>query len=168
MGVAVVNLGSGSSNDSASSATEVGDRAETLNGVDSSKVGIAGGAEDPSVSPTVAGGAPPDTSTADTVTTGSSSGITDTTAGSVGTIGSIDGGGSSAPAYSDPATLRGLPEPTAQVSPSFVLGCSLSSDQEILLEITWRGTPAVVVRDTVSGVITVLDPQCNTLVTVDN
>ena len=85
-----------------------------------------------------------------------------------GTIDSIDDGGSAVPALSDTSSLRSLPEPTSQVLPSFVLDCAVTSDQKIVLEITWKGTPAVVVRDTVSGVITVLDAQCNTLVTVAN
>ncbi len=158
-GVAVANLGT-SSNDSASMTSA------ELNGVKaesdaSTKVGLAGNVSDTTnISPM----APPDT-TAGSVRT---DGVTQTTAGSPGTIDSIDGGGSVVPALSDTSSLRSLPEPTNRVSPSFVLDCTLTSDQTIVLEITWRGTPALVVRDTVSGVITVLDAQCNTLVTVAN
>ncbi len=152
VGVAVSNLSTGgSSQDSSSAGTEMsaGD-ANTLTGTDSSKVGIASNATDPT------GGQAP-------VVNGS-----DTTAGSPGTIDSINGGGSAVPAYSDTQSLKALPEPTSRVSPSFVLQCSLDTDHEILLEITWKGTPAVVVRDTVTGEIAVLDAQCNTLVSVDN
>jgi hypothetical protein len=155
-GVAVANLGTGSSNDSASMSSAVTQEADT-------KVGLAGVTDPSNLSPTLD---PSQPTVNDTVS--GSSGNPDTTAGSPGTIGSIDGGGSAVPALSDPSSLRSLPEPTALVAPSFVLECTLTSDQTIVLEVTWKGTPAVVVRDTVSGVITVLDAQCNTLVTVAN
>jgi hypothetical protein len=160
-GVAVANLGSGSSSDSSSAATDFAEAADTMSGTgDSSKVGIAGNVTDPSNLPPTGTDQAPVRNTTDT-----NSGGTDTTAGS---IASIDGGGSAVPALQSTESLRALPEPKTGVSPSFVFECPLSSDQEIVLEITWKGTPAVVVRDTVTGVITVLDAQCDTLVTVAN
>lgn len=151
-GVAVANLSTGSSDgDSASMATNVAQEADT-------KVGLAGVTDPSNLSPTLDPSQPPETS--------SGAGGVDTTAGSPGTIDSINSGGSAVPALSDTSSLRALPPPTNEVSPSFVLDCPLTSEQTLVLEITWKGTPAVVVRDTVTGVITVLDAQCNTLVTV--
>jgi hypothetical protein len=154
VGVAAANLTTGSSNDSASLGTARAEVDTLTSAGDSSKVGTAANTNDqPVVAPE--GGVGTETTAGSPPQTGQ-------------TIESIDGGGSTAPAYSDPQSLRSLPEPKVRVTPSFVLQCTLPSQQEILLEITWKGTPAVVVRDTVTGVIAVLDDQCTTLVTVPN
>jgi hypothetical protein len=48
---------------------------------------------------------------------------------------------------------------------SFAFDCPLEPTQVVLLEITWKGTPAVAVRDTVTGVIQAVDAQCTVLAT---
>lgn len=103
------------------------------------------------------------------VSGGSSEGGTETTAAgqsepsSVATIGSIDEPGSPVPQLEQTSDLRTLPEPKMTVAPSFRFECPLSDTQEILAEVTYQGTPAVVVRDTVTGVISALDSQCTVL-----
>ena len=162
-GVALAGMFSGSSEDSASTGTVLSADANTES-LGSSKVGVAGG-----VSDTTSG-------TGDSAVTPGSASVTadpnvapPQTGGETQpteTIGSIDGGASAVPEYDDPDALRSVPEPTTRVAPSFEFSCPLDSTQEIVLEITWRGAPALVVRDTVTRLITVLDPQCTTLVTV--
>jgi hypothetical protein len=49
---------------------------------------------------------------------------------------------------------------------SFTFDCPLEPTQVVVAEITWKGTPAVAVRDTVSGVIQALDAQCTVLASV--
>lgn len=150
-GVALAGMFSGSSDDSASSGTVLSADANT-EAAGSSKVGVAG------IDDTTTAGNTPDSVVVPSITGGD----TQTTE----TIGVIGGGASPVPEYSEPAALRSLPEPTAQVAPSFEFACPLESSQELVLEITWRGTPALVVRDTVTRLITVLDAQCTTLATV--
>ena len=100
---------------------------------------------------------------------GGSEGGTETTAGgqsessTVATIGSIDEPGSPVPQLEQTSDLRTLPEPKVAVAPSFSFECPLADTQEILAEVTYQGTPAVVVRDTVTGVISALDSQCTVL-----
>jgi hypothetical protein len=81
-------------------------------------------------------------------------------------ISSIDGGASGVPALNTPAEVRSLRMPDVAVVPNIVFDCPLSSTQIIEAEITWQGQSAVAVRDTVSGVITVLSPDCAELVSV--
>jgi hypothetical protein len=88
-------------------------------------------------------------------------GQSDTT--TVATIGSIDGPGSAVPQLEQTSDLRTLPEPKTAVAPSFSFECPLADTEVILAEVTYRGTPAVVVRDTVTGVISALDSQCTVL-----
>lgn len=99
---------------------------------------------------------------------GSEAGSETTAAGqsessTVATIGSIDGPGSPVPQLEQTSDLRTLPEPKVAVAPSFSFECPLADTQEILAEVTYQGTPAVVVRDTVTGVISALDSQCTVL-----
>ncbi|MBI4933697.1 MAG: hypothetical protein HY828_07460 [Actinobacteria bacterium] len=56
---------------------------------------------------------------------------------------------------------------TRAVVPSFEFDCPLEPTQIVVVEITWKGTPAVAVRDTVSGVIQAIDAQCTVLATVE-
>lgn len=56
---------------------------------------------------------------------------------------------------------------TRSVVPSFEFDCPLEPTQVVVVEITWKGTPAVAVRDTVSGVIQAIDAQCTVLATVE-
>lgn len=82
----------------------------------------------------------------------------------------IVGPASAAPEISTEAELRELAQrgtDTAFVAPSFELGCSLPGSSEVLTEITWRGTPALVLRDTVTGLITAIDAQCTVLASVE-
>lgn len=50
---------------------------------------------------------------------------------------------------------------TARISFSFT--CALGADQTVLREIIYQGTPAVAVRDSVTGVIEALDANCTVL-----
>jgi hypothetical protein len=43
------------------------------------------------------------------------------------------------------------------------LRCPLGTHQVFVAEIVWKTTPAVVVRDTVTGVIQAIDDQCTVL-----
>lgn len=149
-GVALAGMFSGSDQDSASTGSVLAADANTES-AGSSKVGVAG-VEDGTVAAITSDPAAPPSSDISTQPTE--------------TIGSIDGGASPVPEYTEPAALRSLPEPTSRVAPTFEFECPLESTQELVLEITWRGTPALVVRDTVTRLITVLDAQCTTLVTV--
>jgi hypothetical protein len=56
---------------------------------------------------------------------------------------------------------------TRGVTPSFGFPCPLAPTQVVVVEITWKGVPAVAVRDTVSGVIQAIDAQCTVLATVE-
>lgn len=100
---------------------------------------------------------------------GGSEGGTETTAAgqsqtnTVETIGAINQPGSPVPQLDESSDLRALPEPKLAVAPSFTFECPLSDTEEILAEVTYQGTPAVVVRDTVTGVISALDSQCTVL-----
>ena len=166
VGVAVVNLGSGSSNDY----RVVGHRGRRSRR-DAERGRFVEGRyrrwrRGPSVSPTVAGGAPPDTSTANTVTTGSSS-------------------ASPTPPrkcrqhrlhrrrrFVGPRVQR----PGLAARPARTHGAGVDQLRARLLvvqrpgdpaQITWRGTPAVVLR-----VRSAASSPCSTpsqrLVTVDN
>jgi hypothetical protein len=53
------------------------------------------------------------------------------------------------------------------VVPSFGFDCPLEPTQTVIMEITWKGAPAVAVRDTVSGVIQAIDAQCTVLASVE-
>ncbi|MEN9645284.1 MAG: hypothetical protein RL238_1953 [Actinomycetota bacterium] len=81
----------------------------------------------------------------------------------VATIGSIDEPGSPVPQLEQTSDLRSLPEPKTAVAPSFTFDCPLADTEEVLAEVTYQGTPAVVVRDTVTGVISAVDSQCTVL-----
>jgi hypothetical protein len=66
-----------------------------------------------------------------------------------------------------PATTVQYPTGFTFVATSFPFTCELSADQVVLGEISWQGTPAVAVRDTVTGVTEAIDQQCNVLATVE-
>jgi hypothetical protein len=62
----------------------------------------------------------------------------------------------------------GAQAPTSRaVVPSFSFDCPLQPNQVVVVEITWKGAPAVAVRDTVSGVIQAIDAQCTVLASVE-
>jgi hypothetical protein len=162
-GVALAGMFGASSNDSASSGTVLSAEANTES-LGSSKVGVAGITD--STAGDTAGTASTDGTASSTADPNVAPPATGDSLRPVETIGSIDGGASAVPEYDNPATLRALPEPTTQVAPSFEFACPLDATQDVVLEITWRGTPALVVRDTVTRLITVLDAQCTVLATV--
>ncbi len=112
------------------------------------------------------------------------------------TIGAINAPAVAVPQFTDPSQLREMPLPEAlpagtvagasdttsapgeintdtvdtagdSVSPLFSLECPLTEHQVVLGEIVWMTTPAVAVRDTVTGVTQALDHQCNVLVSVE-
>lgn len=66
-----------------------------------------------------------------------------------------------------PATTVQYPTGFTFVATSFPFTCELSAAQVVLGEISWQGTPAVAVRDTVTGVTEAIDQQCNVLATVE-
>ena len=150
VGIAALGSMGGSDQDSSSAV----DPAEARTAVDAAgdaplasqealgTVGVAGGSEGGSTETTAAGQPEPST---------------------VATIGSIDEPGSPVPQLEQTSDLRTLPEPKMAVAPSFSFECPLADTQEILAEVTYQGTPAVVVRDTVTGVISALDSQCTVL-----
>ena len=102
----------------------------------------------------------------------SGGGATETTAAggvepnSVATIGAINEPGSPVPQLEQTSDLATVPEPQAKVAPSFTFDCPLADTEEVLAEVTYQGTPAVVVRDTVTGVISAVDSQCTVLASV--
>lgn len=102
----------------------------------------------------------------------SGGGATETTAAggvepnSVATIGAINEPGSPVPQLEQTSDLVTVPEPKNKVAPSFTFDCPLADTEEVLAEVTYQGTPAVVVRDTVTGVISAVDSQCTVLATV--
>jgi hypothetical protein len=106
----------------------------------------------------------------DTAGTASASDVSAPIGGGVSptaTIGAINGPVSAVPEVRTQDDLRTtVAAVQAPVQPSFEFDCTLGSTQDIVAEITWKGTPAVVVRDTVTGVITALDAQCTALATV--
>lgn len=113
---------------------------------------------------TAGGGAATDNS----VTSGGSettADATETTADGSG-ITALNTGASPVPEYDEPAELQAIEEPATPVVLNIAFDCPLAETQEIVAEITWKGTPAVVVRDTVSGVISALDQQCAELASV--
>lgn len=69
---------------------------------------------------------------------------------------------------------QGTGVPTAANTPGqpligqlvFPFHCPLTGGQVFIAEISWRGTPAAAVRDTVTGVTQAIDLQCNVLVSV--
>ena len=82
----------------------------------------------------------------------------------------IVGPATAAPEITTEAELRELAQQgtdTAFVAPSFELSCSLPTGSEVVTEITWQGTPALVLRDTVTGLITAIDAQCTVLASVE-
>jgi hypothetical protein len=54
---------------------------------------------------------------------------------------------------------------TAAMRVSFTFPCTLDANVTIVREISYQGTPAVLVRDTVTGMIQAIDAQCNVLAT---
>lgn len=100
-------------------------------------------------------------------------GATETTAAggvepnSVATIGAINEPGSPVPQLEQTSDLATVPEPQSKVAPSFTFDCPLADTEEVLAEVTYQGTPAVVVRDTVTGVISAVDSQCTVLASVE-
>jgi hypothetical protein len=178
-GVAVTKAigGSGSDSSTAEPAAAQNIAGEKTSATDAG--GDAGVASDTVTDSEFVVGGPENTDGGSQSTVGAAGGATETTAAGTATIGggavdttpappisSIDGGASPVPEYDDPAQLRSLPEPTGEVQPNFVFDCPLTNSQIIEAEISWRNQPAVVVRDTVSGVITVLSPECTELVSV--
>ncbi len=159
-GVALAGMFGGSDNDSASTGTVLSADGNTES-LGSSKVGVAGFPDTDAT-----GDVATDASVSDSIDPESSPNVTGSETKPTETIGSINGGASPVPEFRDTAALQAVPEPTSRVAPSFEFDCPLDSTQEVLLEITWRGTPALVVRDTVTRLITVLDAQCTALVSV--
>jgi hypothetical protein len=88
------------------------------------------------------------------------------TAGAAAQITAIGGAASGVPAVNTEAELAALAPSADVVVPNFVFDCELAATQRIEAEITWQGSPAVAVRDTVSGVISVVSPDCTELVVV--
>jgi hypothetical protein len=112
-------------------------------------------------------------------------------AGPASTIGAINAPADALPSYDQPSDLRNLPgtEQDAQASTGdtgvpavpaasgtpgqngvpltgpvvFPFTCPLTSSQVFIAEISWKGTPAAAVRDTVTGVTQAIDPQCKVL-----
>lgn len=116
----------------------------------------------------VAGGTSEDTFVDGTGVDNTVAGSPDTglSGGADPTIGSINGPVSPVPELRTDDDLRAVTTTGAPVVPSFELACTIDEGKEILAEITWNGTPALVVRDTVDGVITALDAQCRALASV--
>ncbi len=110
------------------------------------------------------------------------------------TIGAINAPAVAVPQFTDPSQLRAMPTPealpagtvaasapdsiasdggvaadttAAAATPMFSLECPLTEHQVVLGEIVWMDTPAVAVRDTVTGVTQALDHQCNVLISVE-
>lgn len=156
IGVAALGSFGGSDSDSSSSG---GDAAEARTAGD-----VTGDAplvsEDAMVTAGGAGEGGGEVGVSDTTAAGAVGGTETTT---VATIGSIDGPGSPVPQLEQTSDLRSLPEPKTAVAPSFTFDCPLSDTEEVLAEVTYQGTPAVVVRDTVTGVISAVDSQCTVL-----
>lgn len=87
-----------------------------------------------------------------------------------GSLGPITGPAAAVPEIGDQAGLRELAQQgtaTAFVAPSFEMSCPLPTGSDVVAEITWQGTPALVLRDTVTGLITAIDAQCTVLATVE-
>ena len=114
--------------------------------------------------------------------------------GVTSTIGVIDVAADALPAYDQPNDLRTLPgtvdstvggatADSAPVAPAaspgkgvqqpligampFPFTCPLTAQQVFIAEISWKGTPAAAVRDTVTGITQAIDPQCKVLVSVE-
>lgn len=87
-------------------------------------------------------------------------------AGAAAQITAIGGAASGVPAVNTEAELAALAPSSDVVVPNFSFDCELAGSQRIEAEITWQGSPAVAVRDTVSGVISVVSPDCTELVVV--
>ena len=66
-------------------------------------------------------------------------------------------------AIPDQSSQSAAPAATARIS--FPFDCPLAEHQVVEREIVYQGTPAVLVRDTVSGVMQALDAKCNVLAT---
>jgi hypothetical protein len=49
----------------------------------------------------------------------------------------------------------------------FPFTCPLTAQQVFIAEISWQGTPAAAVRDTVTGITQAIDPHCKVLVSVE-
>jgi len=89
------------------------------------------------------------------------------------TIAEISGAAEAVPQVASPDQLRSVawsitdqsavPSATARIS--FAFDCPLAEHQVVEREIVYQGTPAVLVRDTVSGVMQALDAKCNVLAT---
>jgi hypothetical protein len=124
---------------------------------------------------------------------GAAPGPTNAAAGglaSSSTIGAINAPADALPAYDQPSDLLTLPGSTqdaaataesgAPVVPPaagtpgangqplngptvFAFTCPLTAHQVFIAEISWKGTPAAAVRDTVTGVTQAIDPQCKVL-----
>jgi hypothetical protein len=45
----------------------------------------------------------------------------------------------------------------------FPFTCPLTADQVFIAEISWKGTPAAAVRNTVKNITQAIDQQCNVL-----
>jgi negative regulator of sigma E activity len=71
----------------------------------------------------------------------------------------------SALAYAAPDQNAGTAVVIATARVSFAFECPLAEHQIVEREIVYQGTPAVLVRDTVSGVMQALDAKCNVLAT---
>lgn len=108
----------------------------------------------------------PDTS-ADAVTAGGATetvAAAETTAAGAGTATTAAAAETTAGAESAPQSAVPAAAPTSRaVVLSFPFDCPLEPTQVVVQEISWQGTPAVVVRDTVSGVIQAVDGECNVL-----
>lgn len=89
------------------------------------------------------------------------------------TIAEISGAAEAVPQVASPDQLRSVAwsitiqgtVPLARARISFAFDCPLAEHQVVEREIVYQGTPAVLVRDTVSGVMQALDAKCNVLAT---
>ena len=92
------------------------------------------------------------------------------------TIAEISGAAEAVPQVVSPDQLRSVAwsitdqtsqgtVPLARARISFAFDCPLAEHQVVEREIVYQGTPAVLVRDTVSGVMQALDAKCNVLAT---
>jgi hypothetical protein len=177
VGVVAVKSFGGSSNDQSSSADPAAAKELAADTADSSAGDAAGGAppqtigaingaasavpalDDPQDLMAFAAAPAPTSLESDTETTAFAA--TETTA--AGALETVAG-----PDVATETIADASPPPASRaVVPSFEFDCPLEPTQVVVVEITWKGTPAVAVRDTVSGVIQAIDAQCTVLATVE-
>jgi hypothetical protein len=174
---AIKSLGSGS-DDQSSSAIEpaakdaggVEAAADTAGGGAPQTIGAINGAA--AVIPEIEEPAQLNTLSADNLFTTSPDTSAATTAAAAGADSSI-AAETTSPAAATETTAAGNVAAAPSGGPatrsvlSFSFDCPLAPNQVIIAEITWKGTPAVAVRDTVSGVTQAVDANCNVLASSD-